>query len=191
MLTRMKHRSSQLNMAEMTWTLRHALSASLALEIPINRSKTRIHQPSSFRLVGCFVHNFRMLDFGDRVGFLWDRGMGQDASCFPGAQHLRFPLVKGYQTEPPSLCESAPPNTQTGGQACWARRSEEEGSWVKTDGDAKRERRVKSRTRVSKSVQESISTNEHNIRRVQSSRGWPKSSLERLFPRFSFRTVRS
>ena len=34
-LTRMEHRPRQLDMTEVTWTLRHTLSASLALEIPV------------------------------------------------------------------------------------------------------------------------------------------------------------
>ena len=74
MLTRVENRSGQLDMAKMARTLRHTLSTSLTLKVPINRSQPRIHQPAHLWLVGCFIHYFRMLDFRDRVGFLRDRG---------------------------------------------------------------------------------------------------------------------
>lgn len=61
-------------MAEMTWTLRHTLSARLTLEVPINSAQPRIHQSTNFRLMSCFIHDFGMLNLRDRVCFLLHRG---------------------------------------------------------------------------------------------------------------------
>ena len=70
----MEYRPRQLNVAKMPRTLRHTLSASLTLEVPIDRTQTRIHQPSDLGLVCGFIHHFREFDLRDRVGFLWNTG---------------------------------------------------------------------------------------------------------------------
>src|SRR5258705_5978904 len=68
--TRMKNRPRQLNMTKMTWTLRHPFTTSLTFEVPINSAHARVHQSSHLGPVRRFVHDFRMFDFGDRIGFL-------------------------------------------------------------------------------------------------------------------------
>ena len=77
--TRMKHRPRQLDMTEMTRTLRHTLSARLTLEVPIDRTQTRVHQTSNLGFMGRFVHDFRMFDLCDRVGFL-SRNRGESGT---------------------------------------------------------------------------------------------------------------
>lgn len=39
----MEDRSSQLDVAEMPWALRHRLPTRLTFEIPVNRAHTRVH----------------------------------------------------------------------------------------------------------------------------------------------------
>ena len=68
--TRMKDRPRKLNVTKMTWALRHPLSTSLTFEVPINCTHARVHQSSNLRPVRCLLHDFRMFDFGDGVGFL-------------------------------------------------------------------------------------------------------------------------
>jgi len=69
----MKHRPRQLDMAKMTRTLRHTLTTSLTLEVPVNGAQTGIHQAANLWLVGRLVHNLRMFDLCDRICFdlLW------------------------------------------------------------------------------------------------------------------------
>jgi hypothetical protein len=69
----MKDRPRQLYVTEMTRTLRHPLATRLALEIPVYCSHSRVHQTAHLRFVGGLVHDLRILDFGDRVGFLATR----------------------------------------------------------------------------------------------------------------------
>lgn len=44
----MEYGSTQFNVTEMTWTFRHSFSTSRTLEIPINRSQSRITQSANF-----------------------------------------------------------------------------------------------------------------------------------------------
>ena len=69
--TRMKYRTSQFDMSEMSRALRHAFSTRLTLEVAIYGSHPWVHQPSNFWPVRGLVHHLRMLNFRDRVRFLW------------------------------------------------------------------------------------------------------------------------
>ena len=66
----MKHRTRQLDVPEVSWTLRHAFSARLALEVPIRRPHPRIVQTPDFQFVRGFIDDLRVFDLGYRVGFL-------------------------------------------------------------------------------------------------------------------------
>jgi hypothetical protein len=65
-----KHGPRQLNVAKVAGTLRHALTARLALEVAVDGAHSRIHQSAHLRLPGRLVHDLGMLDLGDRIGFL-------------------------------------------------------------------------------------------------------------------------
>lgn len=69
----MENRSSQLNVTEMTWTLRHTFATRLALKISIYRSHPRIHQTTRLRLVRGLVQHLRKLDFCHGVRFLFKK----------------------------------------------------------------------------------------------------------------------
>ena len=64
----------QLDMTEVSRTLRHTLSTRLALEIPIDSTQPRIHQTTSLRLMSGLIHYFRMLNLRDGVRFLEAQG---------------------------------------------------------------------------------------------------------------------
>ena len=66
----MKHRTRQLDVTEVSWTLRHAFSARLALEVPIRRPHPRIVQTADFQLVRSLIDDFRVFDLGNGVCFL-------------------------------------------------------------------------------------------------------------------------
>lgn len=66
----MKYRPSQFDVPKMTWAFRHAFTTSLALEVAIDGTHTRIHEATYLGLVGGFIHNLGMFDFGDGVRFL-------------------------------------------------------------------------------------------------------------------------
>ncbi|KAF8223136.1 hypothetical protein L208DRAFT_559920 [Tricholoma matsutake] len=74
--TRMEDRSCQLNMTKMARTLRHPFTTSLTLEIPVNGAHPRIHESAQLGLVGGFVHDFWMFNFGDGVSFLCTTKIG-------------------------------------------------------------------------------------------------------------------
>lgn len=71
--TWVKDGSRQFYMTKMPWTLGHPFATRLTLEIAVNRAHTGVHQSAHLRLVGSFVHDLRMLDLCDGVGFL-ERG---------------------------------------------------------------------------------------------------------------------
>lgn len=60
----------QLDMPKMSWTLRHPFSTRLTLEIAVYCTHPRIHKTTQLGLVGRFVHDLWMFNFGDRVRFL-------------------------------------------------------------------------------------------------------------------------
>ena len=66
----MENGPRQLDMPEMSWTLRHPLSTRLTLEIAVYCAHTRVHETSELRLVGGLVHDLGMFNFGDRIRFL-------------------------------------------------------------------------------------------------------------------------
>ena len=70
-LTRVEDGPRQLNMPKVPWTLRHPLSTRLTLEIAVYCAHPRIHETTQLGLVGRFVHDLRMVNFGDRVRFLF------------------------------------------------------------------------------------------------------------------------
>lgn len=76
--TRMKNGSGQLNVPKVTWALRHALPARLALEVPVDSAHPWVHETAHLGFVGGFVHDFGVLDFGDRVCFLIQKLAGDD-----------------------------------------------------------------------------------------------------------------
>ena len=69
-LTRVEDGLCQLDMPKMPWTLRHPLTTRLTLEIAVYCAHPRIHETTQLGLVGRFVHDLRMFNFGDRVRFL-------------------------------------------------------------------------------------------------------------------------
>jgi hypothetical protein len=69
-LTRVKYRFCQLDMAKMTWTLRHTLPTRLTLKVPIDSAHTRIHEPPKLRFMSRLVHDLGVLDSNDGVSFL-------------------------------------------------------------------------------------------------------------------------
>ena len=68
--TWMEDRPGQLYMTKMTWTLRHPLSTCLALKVPVDSAKTRVHQASHLWLMRGFVHNFGMFNLSYGIRFL-------------------------------------------------------------------------------------------------------------------------
>ena len=58
----MKHRRGKLDVAEMTWTLRHALIACPTLESTIDGAKPRVIEAFLARTRFLLVHGFRILD---------------------------------------------------------------------------------------------------------------------------------
>lgn len=67
----MKDRSSELDVAKMTRTFAHRLSARLTFEVPVDGAHPGIHQTTHFLPLAGFIHDFREFDFGYRVGFLY------------------------------------------------------------------------------------------------------------------------
>ena len=61
----MKHWTRELNVTKVSWTLRHAFSTRLTLEVAIRRPHPGVIQPAHFELVRSFIDDFRMLDLGD------------------------------------------------------------------------------------------------------------------------------
>ena len=66
----MEDRPRELDVREVSWTLRHPLTTRLTLEIPINRPHPWIHQTTHLRLASCFVHDLGVLNLGHGDGFL-------------------------------------------------------------------------------------------------------------------------
>jgi len=108
-LTDMEYRPSELDVTEVTWTLLHAFSTGLALEVSIDGSELWIHQSSSFGSRSCLVHDFWILDQSDRVGFLCNHrprellaifwmGLQQQTEGGEGKENERSPLERGFQT---------------------------------------------------------------------------------------------
>ena len=66
----MEDRPRQLDVTKVPRTFRHSLAARLTLEVAINSTHPRIHQPSNFRFVSRFIDYLRVFDLCDRVRFL-------------------------------------------------------------------------------------------------------------------------
>ena len=66
----MKNWPCQLDVPNMTRTFRHPFTTRLTLEIPVDSAHSGVHEPTHFRFVSGLIHDFRMFDFGNRVGFL-------------------------------------------------------------------------------------------------------------------------
>ena len=66
----MENGPRQLDVPEMSWTLRHPLSTRLTLEIAVYRTHVRIHEATNLGFMGGFIHDLWMFNFGDRVRFL-------------------------------------------------------------------------------------------------------------------------
>jgi len=72
--TDVEDRARKLNMPKMTWTLRHSLSTSLTLEVPIYSTHSRIHQSTFLRPLTCLIHHFREFYLCHGVRFDFFRG---------------------------------------------------------------------------------------------------------------------
>ena len=66
----MEDRPRELDVREVSWTLRHPLTTRLTLEISVYCTHSRVHEASQLGFVGGLVHDLGMFNFGDRIRFL-------------------------------------------------------------------------------------------------------------------------
>jgi hypothetical protein len=60
----------QFYVTKMPRALCHPLAASLAFVVAVNGSQPRVRKPPHLWLMSTFVHDFGMLNFGNRIRFL-------------------------------------------------------------------------------------------------------------------------
>ena len=69
--TRVKDRSRQLDVTEMTRALGHAFTTGLALEVAVDGAHAGVVDATRFKTVSAFVIDLGKLNFRHRVGFLY------------------------------------------------------------------------------------------------------------------------
>jgi hypothetical protein len=66
----MEDGASELDMTEVAGALGHALTAGLALEVAVDGAHLGVHEAANLGFLGDLIHDLRVLDLGDRIGFL-------------------------------------------------------------------------------------------------------------------------
>lgn len=69
-LTGVEYRTGELDVPEVSRTLRHALTAGLTFEVPVDGAHPWIHQTTHLGITRRLVHDLRVFDLGDRIRFL-------------------------------------------------------------------------------------------------------------------------